>query len=234
MSSPNDNTAIRDGNANLFKLRTKDTSSVSDGSLQINWHLSTVFPIDYGIGGCFHMASKSGVMAAGLAANAPIYAFRWVSTTLNCILRRVRISAWTTTTGFTAGLMEFDLYRVKSWTAADTGGVTDTLTGDNGNMRSAMPSSALSEIRHSSTATLTAGTRTVDSQPIDLMVVTAPTTANTLGVSRGLVFEKTGAADHPYVMAQNEGFLIQATVPATGVWSFSIVPEWDEVPLVNF
>jgi hypothetical protein len=35
----------------------------------------------------------------------------------------------------------------------------------------------------------------------------------------------------PMIFAQNEGFIINATVPATGVWGFAITSEWDEVPL---
>jgi hypothetical protein len=27
----------------------------------------------------------------------------------------------------------------------------------------------------------------------------------------------------------NEGFVIRATVPATGLWSFAVTTEWDEV-----
>jgi hypothetical protein len=235
MPSPNDNFQIRDGQANLFKMRSKDISSLQDGSLQVVRHYASQYPIDYGIGGCFQLTSKSGSMAAGLAANSPIYAFRWTSIALLAIVRRVRVSCWVLGTAFTAGIIEFDAMRVHGWTAADTGGVTDTITGDNGNMRTAMPATALSEIRHSSTATLTAGTRTVDTQPIDLMVASAvAAVTNQIVFTRQPVFDKTAASDHPLVLAQNEGFLIQATVPAIGVWAFSVTPEWDEVPLVNY
>lgn len=234
MSSANDNFFIRDGEAALLKMRAKDTSVAQDGSLQCVRHLATAYPVDYGTGGVFQLVSKSGSMAAGLSANSPIYSFRWVSPTLLGILRRVRVSAWTLGTGFASGIMQFELFRALSWTVADTGGTTDTLTVDNGNLRTAMPPSSLSEIRHSSTATLAAGTRTLDTQSYDILVASAQTTANQVCVSRGNVFDKGGPADHPLVMAQNEGFVIQATVPATGIWQFAITPEWDEVTLVNY
>jgi hypothetical protein len=35
---------------------------------------------------------------------------------------------------------------------------------------------------------------------------------------------------HPMLLAQNEGFMIRSTVPATGTWAFSVTVEWDEVP----
>ena len=33
----------------------------------------------------------------------------------------------------------------------------------------------------------------------------------------------------PVVFVQNEGFLVRATVPATGTWTFSVIIEWLEV-----
>lgn len=33
----------------------------------------------------------------------------------------------------------------------------------------------------------------------------------------------------PLVFVQNEGFIIRATVPATGVWDFDVLLEWDEI-----
>jgi hypothetical protein len=35
--------------------------------------------------------------------------------------------------------------------------------------------------------------------------------------------------EHPLVLAQNEGFVIQATVPATGVWFFAVKVDWVEI-----
>lgn len=234
MPSPNDNFSLKDAvNPQTFKIRTKDTSVAQDGSLQTMRHLAMSSPVDYGIGGCFQICSKSGVMAAGLAANSPIYSFRWTTVNLNAIVRRVRIQAWSLGTAFTAGIATFDMFVCRGWTVADTGGVIDTLTVDNGNLRSAMPPTLLSELRHSSTATLTAGTRTKDAQPVDSLTFGIGAVANTLfsaGATRTPLFERTGT-EHPLVLANNEGFTIQATVPATGTWSWWITPEWDEVPI---
>jgi hypothetical protein len=225
-----DNIQIKDALSDEFTLRAKDVSSLGDGSVQKSMVLATPYPMDYAPGGIYHLTSKSGVMVAGLAANAPIYSFRNPSATLLMSLKRLRISAWSAATGFAAGIAIFDIYRALAFTVADTGGVTDTLTGDNGNLRSSMPTSALSELRHSSTATLTAGTRTLDAQPVDTMIATIGTTALTVFASRVSVFEAVNG-DHPLVLAQNEGFILQATVPATGTWSWAITSEWDELPL---
>jgi len=234
MSSPNDNINLKDALSHDFKMRAKDTSVAQDGSIQTVRHLAMPYPVDYGSGGCFQVCSKSGIMAAGLAANSPIYSFRWSSVSFVAVIRRVRFQVWSLGTGFTAGLASFDMFVCRGWTVADTGGVTDTMTGDNGNLRSAMPFSLLSELRHSSTATLTAGTRTKDIQPVDSMTFEVTTAINkplsTAGVK---LFERVGA-EHPFVCTVNEGFTIQATVPATGTWSWWITTEWDEVPNENY
>ena len=229
-----DNFQLRDGNTNLFGARSKDVSAAQDGSLQFMRHLAAAYPVDYGVGGCFHMTSKSGSMGAGLSANSPIYSFRWTSATLNALVRRIRLQAWSLGTGFTAGLATFDLYRATAWSAADTGGTTDTLGLDNGNLRTAMPASALAELRHSSTGALSAGTRTKDNQPADSITLTVGTATNTPLMSSPLKLFERLQGEHPLVLATNEGFTIQATVPATGVWAWAITAEWDEVPLVNF
>jgi len=234
MPSPNDNIFLKDALSHDFKMRAKDTSVAQDGSIQTVRHLAMPYPVDYGTGGCFQICSKSGVMAAGLAANSPIYSFRWSNTAFNAIVRRVRMQAWSLGTGFTAGLALVDMFVCRGWTVSDTGGTIDTLTGDNGNLRSAMPPTLLAELRHSSTATLTAGTRTKDTQPVESMTYGITTAINTpFSVTATKLFERLGA-EHPFVCANNEGFTIQATVPATGTWSWWITSEWDEVPNENY
>lgn len=234
MASPNDNINLKDSLSVTFKMRSKDISIAQNGSIQVVNHLSTPYPVDYGLGGCFQICSKSGVMTAGLAVNSPIYSFRWTSATLNALVRRVRIQAWSLGTGFTAGVAMFDMFVCRAWTVADSAGVADTLTTDNGNLRTAMPSTALPELRHSSTAALTAGTRTKDAQPLDSMMFGITTAINT-SFSTGVVklFERNGA-EHPLLLSANEGFTVQATVPATGTWSWLITTEWDEVPFYNY
>jgi hypothetical protein len=186
-------------------------------------------PLDYGAGGAYKLTSKSGVMADGLAASAPVYAFRVANAGLVAVVRRVRLAAWIVTPATDlAGTAIFDLMVARSWTAADTDGTTDTLTTNNGKLRTSMASiAALSEIRHSSTATLTAGTRTLDAQPIE--VVVAEVRNSELGpFFVGNLFERS-AHEHPLVLAENEGFVVQATVPSSFTWTFAITTDWDEV-----
>lgn len=220
--------------ATPFTLRSKDISAAGDGSIQAAMMLSRLYPLDWSLnevsGGMFQHTAKSATMAAALAANAPILAFQWTSGTLVGVVRRVKLAAWSLDTGFAAGIATFDMYVARAFTAIDTGGVTSTLTGNNAKLRTAM-STASAVIVHSSTATLTAGTRTLDAAPVESWNAAAPTTAYApLANPPVKLFEKL-PGEHPLVLAQDEGFVIQASVPATGDWAFAASIEWDELPL---
>jgi hypothetical protein len=80
------------------------------------------------------------------------------------------------------------------------------------------------------TAALTGATITLDAAPVESRTLAAPTTGNTPIASAVTLFEKQGS-EHPLLLAQNEGFVVQATVPATGTWAFAITAEWDEVSI---
>jgi hypothetical protein len=43
------------------------------------------------------------------------------------------------------------------------------------------------------------------------------------------LFEKL-AGEHPLILATNEGFVVEATIPATGTWQFALTLEWAELP----
>jgi hypothetical protein len=193
--------------------------------------LATLYPIDYGAGGSYHGAFKSGAMGAGLSANTPIFELRNPSTSLFALIRKFKLSAWSTTTGFTAGLATFDLFFARSYTVDDSGGTTISLSGDQCQMRTSMGSSIiLPKIGPS----LVAGTRTLDTYPIESWVAAAPTGATTPFATGPQTMLNLQQGEHPVMLAQNEGIVLQATVPATGTWAFSVALEWDEVPLSQF
>lgn len=233
MSSPNDNTQINNSLDSPVKLRTKDVSTAQDGSLQFNRALCTPYPVDYGTAGIFHTTVKSGAFAAGLAAGSPILAFRNPSALQNSLIRRVKFQAWSTSIGFAAGLITFEMYVARSFSVMDTGGASVSLAAPQAKLATAM-GAPLSAIQYSTTAGLTAGTRILDTLPIENRTLAAPTTTYTqmMDPSKPL-FEKRGA-EHPLLLAASEGFVIQATVPGTGTWQWSAAIEWDEVPVINF
>jgi hypothetical protein len=85
-------------------------------------------------------------------------------------------------------------------------------------------------VRVASTAALGAGTKTLDGN--DFATITGSVTA-VAGVPlinpSTSVWMRNTADEYPLFFAQNEGFVIRATVPATGTWTFSVSIEWSEI-----
>jgi len=177
--------------------------------------------------GSYCMGANTGTMAAGLGAGSPIFSFRYGGAAL-AIVRRVSSEADDVSTALTAGAGKFDLIAARAFTASDTGGTAGTLTGNNGKMRTSFATTGVSDFRISSTATLTAGTRTLDTQPLASVEFPVSTTADG-GLLPTTDLVRTNVGESPLVLATNEGFVIQATVPGTGTWSASVRVCWDEV-----
>jgi len=182
-------------------------------------------PVDVGVLGSYSVSVKSGIMAAGLGAAAPILAFRGVAPI--SLIKRVRFIAQGLGTGFTAGATVFDMFVARAFTVQDTGGAAVTLTTNNAKLRTSHATcSAL--IQASATATLTAGTRTLDANPLRTLLGDVPVTAFVQTQADDLMFDlKPG--DWPLVAAASEGFVLQATVPATGTWTWAAMIDWDEL-----
>src|SRR6266404_4584697 len=177
--------------------------------------------------GSYCMGANSGTMAAGLAGGSPVFSFRYGAANL-AIIRKITAEADDITTAFVAGAAKFDLIAARSFTASDTGGTAGTLTGNNGKLRTSFATTGVSDFRVASTATLTAGTRTLDAQPLGSVEFAVPTSIDAgLLPTTNIFLAEIGQS--PVVLAQNEGFVLQATVPGTGTWVFSVRVCWDEV-----
>lgn len=181
--------------------------------------------------GCYRAQSSTGTMAAGLSADSQIWQFRWAPSSQNdiAIVHRVVLEAVVLGTGFTAGTALFQLFASRSNTVAGSGGGTLTMTTNNAKKRTAHATSKVSEIRTSTTATLTAATETLDSTPLGGCMTELPTTADIvlLEKSNGVLYEAM-PGEFGAVLAYQEGLVIKATVPATGTWRAAITVEWSE------
>lgn len=190
----------------------------------------TIRPQDVGALGSYEISEASGTMAAGLAANSPIFSFRWSSAAGLAVVKSVYMSAGNAGTAFAAGVATFKCIAARSFTVSDSGGTALTLTGNNGKMRTSHATTLLGDARIASTATLTAGTRSLDSTAIGTLLAPVSTAASTTLISPGTnLFDSGDSNAYPLILAQNEGFVITATVPATGTWAFAVNVEWDEV-----
>lgn len=180
--------------------------------------------------GAYTAGSVSGTMAAGLAANAPIISFRWGDTTGRiCAVERVLLSAQVAGTAFAAGVVSFGLIMARAFTASDSSGTAVTLTTNNAKRRTGMPSTLVTDFRHSSTATLTAGTRTLDAQDAVRVAVSAGTATSGAILAPTYLWDCRGGIQYPLLFVQDEGFIVRATVPATGTWTFAFSVDWAEL-----
>ena len=101
-----------------------------------------------------------------------------------------------------------------------------TLTTNNAKMMTGGATTALTTARISNTATLLAGTRTLDAQAFAIKSFNCSTSTNTVHYD-GELFN--AELRHPLVLAKDEGFVVRATVPATGVWVGNFSVAWREV-----
>jgi hypothetical protein len=186
----------------------------------------------------YSLAIVSGTMAAGLAADSPILAFRWGSP-LMCLVRKITVQAANlSSTQFAEGFALISAYMARQFTVQDTGGSAVAWTvagsGRKGDRFAASEFGSFGEIRASSTATLTAGTRTLDTNPFAAIVGHGGAVPNTsLFNGEGVVWDAPFGRQ-PIELRANQGIILQATVPGTGTWKFKIGIEWDEMSEVDY
>jgi hypothetical protein len=199
-------------------------------------------PLDYGSLGHYKASVITGSMAAGLAANSEILQVRWGDATRLAVLTRLTLDGMIATTAFAAGQILLQAFIARSFSAPGTGGNTVALASNAQKRRTSMATSLLNtsgEIRSASTAALGVGTKTLDAAPVGQLNVhsaqfgIATPVIGYVGPSTGpnvdLIDPDVGSGEHPIVLAQNEGLVVRATVPGTGVWILGMTLVWAEV-----
>lgn len=198
---------------------------------------TTPRPTDYGAFGHYKASVITGSMAAGLGADSEILQFRWTDATRLAVVTKIQLDGMYATTAFAVGAIRFYATIARSFGTAGTGGNTLTITGNNQKMRTSMGTTLLGELRSASTAALTAGTKTLDAGHIGQINshssagvgAATPIIGNTYLPLTDLFVPDSGAGEHPMILAQNEGFVVRATVPGTGVWILGMTVRWGEV-----
>lgn len=192
-------------------------------------------PQDHGWFGHYSVGLSSGVMAAALGANTELVQFRWSDASRYAVIRKIRLSACVSTTFFANGVpWQVDLVKCHTWTGAGSGGTAAGILGGLKKRQNMGASLVLAgDIRVSSTAGLTAGTKVLDGTPLGVIVAPCPTAApNGTMVADDTVLWQSEAHDgeHPLVLHQNEGFVIRnVAIQALGVWQFRVQIDWAEV-----
>jgi len=188
-------------------------------------------------GGYFQLGAVTGSLTnTTVTANNSVFSMRWAPANGKlAVIRRVT-ATFVQTVGWTAAAGQpFGLYIARNWTASDSGGTTITIAGNTQKMRTNHdPSyfSTPSDVRVATTATLTAGTRTLDTNAIATTVFAASqvAAASASYPQQAVILHDVNTGDHPIVLDNNEGIVINNLVvwpaAANAVMTFNV--EWFE------
>ncbi len=135
------------------------------------------------ITGYYRVSAVTGLLT-GLAANNPICSIRWGGATqVRPLIMNLTITATSVTPFTVAQEIGIAAYMARSWSAADTGGTALTLTAPNNLFNSISGVAPTCTILAATTGTLTAGTRTLDANPVLYGVGSQPLAAAAAGVA---------------------------------------------------
>lgn len=165
----------------------------------------------------------------GIAANANLFSFRNLGTNLIAV-RRV-FAGWLTTTAFTtAQQVDLKLLAARAFTVSDSSGTAVTFSGNDKKLKTSLATLTSTDCRVAAAAGLTAGTRTLDTDPLGVLVGWSSAAGQVQAIA-DLINQPPGA--WPLVLAQNEGFVVQAITAfgAAGVVKFYIGAEIAEVSI---
>jgi hypothetical protein len=181
--------------------------------------------------GAYQLSMASGALttvAASTSSAGTVFSFRYApGGSTVCVVKRVSVGFVCTTAFGAAQQMGFGLFAARSFSGADSGGTSATLTGNNNKYRTSLATTSVSGINMATTGALTAGTRTLDAQPLGSTYFWVPGVGTSLVNTDLLSYD---ANDYPFVLANQEGFCIQNLIlmGATGVGTLVVNVEWFE------
>ena len=171
------------------------------------------------------VGATSGALT-GVAATAPVFSLRNIGANV-LVVRRITVS-FITTTAFTAAQgLGYSLSFARSFSASDSGGNAIAITGSQNKMRTSLATPTNLDCRISTTAALTAGTRTLDTVALGI----AGGSSTGVGTSMPMTtLVQHDAGDYPIVLANNEGLVIANNIAmgAAGVVNLYINIEFAE------
>lgn len=176
--------------------------------------------------GYYTFGGVSGALT-GVAANGAVFSLRNTGSNL-LLVRRISMGFITTTAFTTAQGLSYGLIRANSFTASDSGGTSLFVAGSNKHRTAFTNITSAPDIRISSTAALTAGTRTLET--VNMGVVGGSSTGVGTGMPTEDILEQD-SGDYPMTLAQNEGLVITNLIAmgAAGVIQLRVSVELAEV-----
>ena len=189
----------------------------------------------------YSVAVQTGAIAAGASANSEIFQFRWDNANYMAAITEVSLTGVIATTAFAAGAITFKMTISRAFTVDGSGGTALVFGGDsnvdNAALRTTFADSRSDDFRIATTAALTAGTQALEANDIGQITThssggteAATPIIGSIYLPTTTLFKADQTTGHyPLVLAADEGFVVRATVPATGVWIAGLLVRWAEV-----
>lgn len=219
-----------------IKLQAADGSILAGGE---NTRSSPLHIQNMPLKGSHYRASAfTGTIAAATAADSEVFQFRFVSGTKTfALVTKIELSGGGIVAVSTAiGPIGFYVTPARAWTAAGSGGTRLALTTNNSNLETAIDPSQVNDIGISTTAALTAGTKTLDTSSIGQFITGVLTGATTTQQTTTLfprvdLFDASSQGGMPLVLANQEGFVIRTTHvgPTALTYAAGFAVSWVEV-----
>lgn len=201
----------------------------------------------YELRGSYRLVASTGAVttiAARTATAGHLFAFRWAPaslTTYNAYVRYVGVKFTLTTAYGSAQETGIDMIVARSYTASHTGATAiDMGSSVATNKYATAQNTSLAGVsglcRIADTGALTAGTQTLDANPIGILSDWSGAVGDTIprstsGASSGFgALWDARSSGFPLVLADDEGFVLRNLIlmGATGVGRWDICVEWDE------
>ena len=181
-------------------------------------------------GGFYRVAGLSGALTRVTGGTGgDVFSLRWTDTTKLCVIHKLLWWFVPTVAFGTEQEVTHVLYIARAFTAADSAGTDITPAAGQQMKRTSMADSLMSKIWIAGTGAITAGTRTLDTQPI------AARSQWVSGVGIGLApyeaINFDNRDEYPVVLAANEGLVLQnvTTMGASGTILLGVDVAWSEI-----
>lgn len=171
-------------------------------------------------GGHYKMAFTWSNTAALPAANSNLVALRWADPTKLMVIKRISITVGITTSFTNAQLLDYNLIKVTNYIGDPMGGnaITFVRNGGSQRMRTQVmnPSQLVSSgaAVYSSGSAVTPGQCILDDFPMGYVQAAnqsgaAANNIQTYTPTKQSLFDSTDLGVHPFILSQDEGFVIQ-------------------------
>lgn len=183
--------------------------------------------------GAYRLCATSGVLtgvAAGTATAGFLFALRAPATNI-MVLQRLKVKLWTIVQPTATLELSLKAYRLTGYTVAVTGGTTIPLTSPQFKKRTSYASTSIQAASIATTAGLTAGTHTLDTNEFlsEGQAEAAAAEATSPNVIE-MEFMANEAGEHGMVFTGNEGFIIRNEVLMSAAFTgrMSVALDWIE------